>query len=104
MRGFSGYHVPRTQVNLTDEFAASTAAGVNLYGIFQDEMPWLGNAIRIYSKLQELCRKNCSNECGICRIRKKVNLKVHQLLKEDELSEHCRTDEGSCLHFQEQIP
>ena len=68
------------------------------------EMPWLGNAIRIYSELQELCRKNCSNECGICRIRKKVNLRVHQLLKEDEFSEHCRTDEGSCLHFQEQIP
>ena len=67
--------MPGAQANLTGAFAASKAAGVkfeyknaldfeldhngsrtNWYGIFQDEIPWLGSAIRIYSDIKGFCR------------------------------------------------
>ena len=85
--------MPCAQVNLTNEFAASSAAGVkeydfsfddnmrnnaeskkmsnleieqnasgtNFYGIFQDEIPWLGKALRVYSELRALCKNHCAN-------------------------------------------
>ena len=87
-RRLSECHVPGAQANLTDVFAASKAAGVkfeykhaidfefdhnasrtNWYGIFQDEIPWLESAMRIYSDIKALCSYRCTDNCGICRIR-----------------------------------
>ena len=76
----------------------------NEYGIFQDKMPWMKSAIKIYSDIQNLCSNNCTNNCGVCGIRRKVDLVVQQLLKEDKIPDHCTTCKGSCLHFQEQTP
>ena len=44
----------------------------NEYGIFQDEIPWIGTAIKIYSEIQGLCSINCTNNCVVCGIRKKA--------------------------------
>ena len=131
----SVYHVPCGQVNLTNEFAASSAAGVkeydfsfdenmrnnaelkkmgnleieqnapgmNFYGIFEDEIPWLGKALRIYSELNALCKYHCANYCGVCKIRKKIDQLVDEMLTEGEFSEQCRTPKDCCLQFKEQI-
>ena len=80
------------------------ASGTNFYGIFQDEIPWLGKAIKIYSELHALCKNHCANYCGVCMIRKKIDELVDKMLTEGEFSEQCRTQKDCCSQFKEQIP
>ena len=40
----------------------------NAYGIFQDEIPWMGSTFMIYSEIQGLYSNNCRSNCGACGI------------------------------------
>ena len=80
----SGVYYGRNNANFQDtsDFSSvKSASGPNKYGVFQEEIPWLADAVRFYTDIQPLCANNCSGVCGICMLRYKIDLKVQQLLK-----------------------
>ena len=74
-------------------------SGSNWYGIFQDKIPWLRGAIRIYSDINAICRNKCTDNCGVCRIRKSVDLIVEQHLTMDRMAFKDEMYEGSSCGF-----
>ena len=101
VKGINFSCVENTRNNVESEFEQNASA-TNWYGIFQDEIPWLQSALRVYSDIQNLCRNNCDHACGVCRIKKRIDLKVNQMLNDYEFSESCGT-KGSGLAMQEQV-
>ena len=80
----SGVHYGVNNAIFHDTSRFSTgesASGANKYGVFQEEIPWLDDAIQFYTDIHALCAHNCLEVCGICILRNKVDLKVQQLLK-----------------------
>ena len=65
----------------TEFLSVKSASGPIKYGVFQEEIPWLSDAVQFYTDVQALCANNCSGVCGICMLRYKVDLKIEQLLK-----------------------
>ena len=72
------------------------ASGTNRYGIFHVEIPWLKDALMVYSDIQVLCSNRCANNCGVCRIRERIDILVEQYLMRNETSQKWENYNSSC--------
>ena len=59
------YRVNNRNFPDTSEFSSvKSASWANKYGVFQEEIPRLADAIRFYTDIHALCGNNCSESCS----------------------------------------